>query len=107
MTVPEISVDEAAHRLEQGTKLLDVRQPDEYITARVPGGQLLPLHELPARLAEVPAEGEVLVICRSGARSGKAVEILIQHGVSAVNIAGGTNAWAASGRPTASGPAAG
>lgn len=104
MMVPEITVDEAARRLEHGTRLLDVRQPDEYLATRVPGGQLLPLHELPGRLAEVPSDGEVLVICRSGARSARAVELLIEHGVSAVNVSGGTNAWAASGRPTVSGP---
>ena len=102
--VPEITVDEAARRLDEGVRQLDVRQPDEYATARVPGGQLLPLHELPTRLDEVPTEGEVLVICRSGARSARAVEFLVEHGVAAVNVAGGTNAWAASGRATTSGP---
>ncbi len=102
--VPEITVDEAESRIEAGAALLDVRQPDEYATARVPGGQLIPLHELPGRLADVPVADEVLVICRSGARSAKAVEWLIEHGVPAVNIAGGTNAWAASGRPVTSGP---
>lgn len=104
--IPEIPVDEAARRIEAGAVLLDVRQPDEYAAGRVPGGQLIPLHELPGRLAEVPADDEVLVICRSGARSAKAVELLIGHGVSAINIAGGTNAWAASGRPISSGPGA-
>jgi rhodanese-related sulfurtransferase len=104
--IPEIPVDEAARRIEAGAVLLDVRQPDEYSAGRVPGGQLIPLHELPGRIAEVPDGDEVLVICRSGARSAKAVELLIGHGVSAINIAGGTNAWAASGRPIASGPGA-
>jgi rhodanese-related sulfurtransferase/molybdopterin-guanine dinucleotide biosynthesis protein A len=102
--IPEIQVDEAERRIEAGAALLDVRQPDEYAAGRVPGGQLIPLHELPGRLADVPVAEEVLVICRSGARSARAVEWLIEHGVPAVNIAGGTNAWAASGRPVASGP---
>lgn len=107
MTVPEITVDEAAGRIEQGAPLLDVRQADEYAAGHVPGGQLIPLHELPLRLTELPGNDEVLVICRSGARSAKAVEVLLAHGLSAVNIAGGTNAWIASGRPVATGPGAG
>jgi rhodanese-related sulfurtransferase len=75
-----------------------VRNPDEYEHAHVPGARLIPLHELPDRIGEVPAAAEVLVICRTGSRSAIAAEFLAQHGVAAVNVAGGTLEWVHSGR---------
>ena len=79
MAVPEISVDELAAAA-AGAFLLDVRQPDEYVEAHVPGALLVPLDEVPARAGELPADTEILVICRSGARSHRAAEYLIdQH----------------------------
>ncbi len=97
--MPEIDVEELAGRLEGGSFLLDVRQPDEYIEAHVPSALLVPLGEVPARVAELPADQEILVICRSGARSHRAAEYLIdQYHLEAVNVAGGTLAWIESGR---------
>jgi len=99
VAVPEISVEELASRLEGGAFLLDVRQPDEYVEAHVPSALLVPLDEVPTRVAELPAAQEILVICRSGARSHRAAEYLIgQHHLDAVNVAGGTLAWIESGR---------
>ena len=99
MAVPEINVEELAGRLNEGAFLLDVRQPDEFVEAHVPGALLVPLDEVPVRAGELPADQEILVICRSGARSHRAAEYLIaQHGLSAVNVAGGTLAWIESGR---------
>ena len=99
MAVPEINVDELASRLEAGAFLLDVRQPDEYIEAHVPSALLVPLDEVPARVAELPADQEILVICRTGGRSHRAAEFLIgQYHLDAVNVAGGTLAWIGSGR---------
>ena len=99
MAVPEISVEELAERLAAGAFLLDVRQPDEFVEAHVPGALLVPLDEVPVRAGELPPDQEILVICRSGARSHRAAEYLIaQHGLSAVNVAGGTLAWIESGR---------
>jgi rhodanese-related sulfurtransferase len=106
MSVPEISVDELADRLAAGGVLFDVRNPDEYEEARVPGGVLVPLPEVPDRIGEFPTSGEVLVICRSGARSMRAAAFLRANGVEAVNVAGGTMAWIQSGRPVDSGEAA-
>ena len=107
MDVPEIDVETLAARLDQGGYLLDVRQPDEYAEAHVPGALLLPLGLVQERAAEVPADRTVLVICRSGARSLRAAEFLRAHGVDAVNVAGGTQAWIDAGRPVATGDAAG
>ncbi len=101
--VPEIDVDELAQRREAGIELLDVRQPDEYDEFHVPGALLIPLAEVPQRLAEIPGDGTVHVICRSGARSRKAAAFLRTQGYDAVNVAGGSLAWYESGRPVATG----
>ncbi len=75
--------------------LLDVREPDEYQTARIEGAQLIPLGELPQRLAEIPREEKILVHCKLGGRSAKAVALLQEHGFDNVwNVAGGIDAWA-------------
>ena len=99
MAVPEISVDEVAGRIAAGAVLVDVRQPDEYSEAHVPGAWLIPLDEVPVRARDLPADGEILLICRSGARSHRAAEYLIdQYHLQAVNVAGGILAWVQSGR---------
>jgi rhodanese-related sulfurtransferase len=98
VVVPEISVDELAERLSAGAFLVDVRQPDEYLSGHVYGAVLVPLSEVPDHVDELPADGPVLIICRSGARSHAAAEYLIGRGREAVNVAGGTLAWMESGR---------
>ena len=99
MPVPEITADELAERLAApGARLFDVRQSHEYENGHVPSAVLIPLNDVPDRLDEFPTEGEVLVICRSGARSRTACEFLIENGVTAINIAGGTLSWMDTGR---------
>jgi rhodanese-related sulfurtransferase len=98
VVVPEISVDELAERLRGGAFLVDVRQPDEYVSGHVPGAVLVPLAAVPDHVDELAADTPVLVICRSGARSLAAAEFLIGSGREAVNVAGGTLAWIESGR---------
>jgi rhodanese-related sulfurtransferase len=100
MDVPEIDVHQLAALREQGVPLIDVREPNEYEEARVPGGVLIPLGQIPERVDEVPREGTVYVICARGGRSAKAVEHLRAHGVDAVNVAGGTLGWIDAGLPT-------
>jgi rhodanese-related sulfurtransferase len=102
--VGEIDVEELARRLDSGATLIDVRNPDEYEAGHVPGAQLLPLCDLADRLGDVPSDGEVLVICRSGGRSRAAAMFLVDNGVEAVNVAGGTLAWVESGRAAQGGP---
>jgi rhodanese-related sulfurtransferase len=102
--IPEITVEQLAPLVEQGAVVVDVRNPDEYAEARVPGVQLIPLPEFQIRHTEIPAADVVYVICRSGARSLKACEFLETGGRSAVNVAGGTLAWIESGRSVESGP---
>ena len=102
--VPEIDVEELARLRAEGAPLVDVREPDEWQEFRVPGAQLLPLAEVPERIDEVPADGTVYVICKSGGRSAKAVELLRAQGVDAINVAGGSLAWRDAGHPVESGP---
>ena len=95
--VPEITVQELKDRIDQGEKpyVLDVRQPEEYEIANL-GGQLIPLGELPDRLGEIEADkdAEVVVHCRSGGRSAKAVDYLRSQGYTgAKNLKGGVLAW--------------
>ena len=97
--VPEIDIAEAARRHGSGTPVIDVREPGEYFEGHVPGAPLIPLATVPDRVAEVPVGDEVLIICRSGARSHKAAEFLRSQGVNAVNVAGGTMAWIDAGHP--------
>jgi rhodanese-related sulfurtransferase len=96
--VPEIDVDELAQRREQGTLVVDVRQPDEYEEGHVPGARSIPLGEVASRVDEVPTDAPVLLICGSGGRSLKAAEFLRARGRDATNVAGGTLAWIESGR---------
>lgn len=103
MPIREITVDELAARLEHGAALVDVRQPDEYALGHVASAVLIPLAELPDRVAELPSGGELYLICRTGGRSMRACEFLAEHGVDAVNVAGGTMAWIDSDRSVVGG----
>ena len=103
--MPEIDVHELARLREGGAALLDVRNPDEWENARVPGVALIPLPELAERADEVPEGSPLYVICAAGARSAKAAEHLRSLGIDAINVAGGTNAWIQAGYPTESGAA--
>ena len=99
MDVPEIDVTELAARQAEGAVLIDVRSPDEYADARVPGAQLIPLPEVVERIDEVPTEGTVYVICARGPRSAEAVQHYRSQGSDAVNVAAGTIAWIDAGLP--------
>ncbi len=103
-TIPAIDVHDLARLREQGEFLLDVRQPDEYDEAHVPGAYLIPLDQLGERAGEVPSDRPIYVICRSGGRSGVAVDALRRAGYDATNVAGGTLAWIDAGLPVATGP---
>ena len=103
MTYP-CTVNELANKLLNGAFLIDVRELDEWLTERVPEVPLIPLGEITDRLKEFPKEREVFIICRSGARSATACQFLRSNDVNAINVAGGTLAWIASGEAVASGP---
>ena len=94
--VPEITVEELKARLDAKDDLfiLDVREPHEFKICNL-NGYLIPLAELPKRVQELDPAKEMVVHCRSGARSAKAVAFLRQAGFSkATNLKGGILAWA-------------
>jgi adenylyltransferase/sulfurtransferase len=94
--VPEIQVAELKRRLDAGEDIfiLDVREPHEYQICNV-GGHLIPLGDLPKRIHELDSSREIVVHCKSGARSAKAVDFLRQSGFKrASNLTGGILAWA-------------
>lgn len=95
--VPEITVHELKSRLDGDDPpfVLDVREPSEYEAANL-GGALVPLGQLPDRVDEIREHQneDVVVHCRSGARSAKAVAFLREQGFDgAVNLKGGIHAW--------------
>jgi adenylyltransferase/sulfurtransferase len=93
---PEMSVRELKAMMDGREKffLLDVREPFEWEIANLPGATLIPLGELPDRLDEIPRDQKVVVHCKSGGRSARAVGMLRDAGYEdAWNVAGGINAW--------------
>ncbi|MGH9076458.1 MAG: rhodanese-like domain-containing protein [Acidimicrobiales bacterium] len=100
----EVDLDTFASALAAGAPVVDVRQPDEYDAAHVPGARLIPLGELMARQAEIPPADRLYVICASGGRSLQAAAALSEAGYRAVSVAGGTNGWVERGGVVATGP---
>jgi len=81
--------------------LIDVRSPEEYQSCHVPGAKLIALNTLMARANDFPEQGDVFVICHSGARSAQAADYLAQQcgRTNLTNIEGGTMAWMQAGYP--------
>ena len=99
----EISVIELKQKIDRGDNflLLDVREPHEFQIARIPGGKLIPLGDLPKRVNELDSSVEIVAHCRSGVRSGKACDFLRQAGFKKVkNLTGGILAWSDQVDPT-------
>ncbi len=93
--IPQLSVKDLKRRIDAGEDvfILDVREPYEYQIAQI-GGKLIPQNDVPQRLAEIPRDREIVVQCRSGARSQRIAEFLKQSGYpQVVNLAGGILAW--------------
>jgi adenylyltransferase/sulfurtransferase len=93
--VPEISVKELKDKLDNGdgVSVLDVREPHEYEVANI-GARLIPLNELPERLAELDKDAPLAVHCKTGGRSARAVKLLQEAGFqNAFNVEGGITAW--------------
>lgn len=98
-----IDVTEVKQKLDRGDDftLVDVREPYEYQIARIPGAQLIPLGDLPKRLNELNQDADIVMHCRSGQRSQKAVDLLKQSGFKRVrNMTGGILAWSEKVDPT-------
>lgn len=102
----EVTVDTLAAARADGSIVVDVREPHEYVTGHVPGAVLMPAGEVPVRRHELPQDRRVYVICQSGNRSLRATQALRRHGYDAWSVQGGTSAWVRDGHPVVVGPRA-
>jgi rhodanese-related sulfurtransferase len=92
-----------AREVADGAYLIDVREDDEWLAGHAPDAIHLPMMELPERLAEIPEQGDVVIVCRTGHRSAEVVGYLLGRGFGHVrNLADGMVGWVAAGRPLVS-----
>ena len=95
--VPHITVQELKAKLDRGEdfQLIDVREPFEWDICRIPGARLIPLGQLPSRMSELDSADEIILQCKSGARSARALKLLQEAGFGKLaNVEGGIQAWA-------------
>ena len=100
--IPSVSVDQVPDPLPDGLVVVDVREPIEWAHGRIDGSVHIPMMELVERVGEIPNDGQVLVVCKVGARSARVAGYLVQSGYEAFNLDGGLLDWAAAGRPLVS-----
>jgi adenylyltransferase/sulfurtransferase len=92
----ELTPEELKRRIDAGEALfiLDVRNPEEFQIGRIPGSTLIPLPDLPQRFRELDPNRELVVHCKSGMRSARAIQFLRQQGYRNLrNLTGGILAW--------------
>ncbi|HPU50513.1 MAG TPA: rhodanese-like domain-containing protein [Burkholderiaceae bacterium] len=92
----QISVKDLSAWLSQADApvVLDVREPWEVALAKVPGSVVIPMHEIPARVGELPAQRPIVCLCHHGMRSMQVAIFLERNGFDAVhNLVGGIDAW--------------
>lgn len=95
MAPTTLTVEQARARLHELT-VIDVRTPGEYASGHLPGAHNIPLDDLGTALPALRTaadRGDLLVVCASGARSGRACEVLAEDGIPAATLTGGTDAW--------------
>ena len=92
----DITAPELAERVKGNhLKLLDVREPHELEISALPGATNIPLGTLAARMSELNSADEMVIFCKAGTRSARALELLVTAGFKKVkNLKGGINAWA-------------
>jgi rhodanese-related sulfurtransferase len=96
MTVKQLSATELKNKIQQGNTvfLLDVREPHEFQYASIADSVLIPLNQIPQRLAELDPKQDIVVICHHGMRSQQAANYLERSGFNTVaNLKGGIDAW--------------
>jgi rhodanese-related sulfurtransferase len=101
---PQIEPASLSEKLSADPKpfVLDVRQPQEVqADGRVADSLLIPMNELPARIAELPRDREIVAVCKRGQRSWNVAQWLRQQGYDAASLSGGLDAWTARGLPVA------
>ena len=100
-SVPQITVVDVDDLLAAGALLIDVREPSEWSLGRIPGARLRPLSTINDWYQDLPRDRTIVVACRTGSRSARVVEALIEQAgfESVTNLAGGIVAWAQAGFP--------
>jgi len=102
-SIKELDAPELAQRMDgqhQDLHVIDVREMNEYTSGTMPGAKAMPMASIPVRLNELQQDKELIIICRSGARSAQVCMFLQQHGYENVfNLRGGLMSWARSGLP--------
>jgi rhodanese-related sulfurtransferase len=97
--VPSITI----HELPAGAVLLDVREDEEWAAGHIEGAVHIPMNSVPQQVSYRPevfeAEAPLVVLCAMGGRSAHVTAWLMTHGIDAVNLEGGMNAWLSAGRP--------
>jgi rhodanese-related sulfurtransferase len=95
--IEQVSVEEAIALSTGTSRLIDVREPDEWEAGHAPQAYSLPMSQLSERIGELSPDDTLLVICHAGGRSAKVTQTLTAAGYSAINVDGGMLAWAAAG----------
>ena len=93
---PEIAAVDAAEEISAGALVVDVREQVEWDAGHISGAVLIPLGELGGRVAELP---RMVLVCRTGSRSGYAADALHGAGYDVANLRGGLFAWASASHP--------
>ncbi|CZQ92774.1 rhodanese signature 1 [Trichococcus palustris] len=88
-SIPTISTKELANKLPEKPQIIDVREPNEYVSGHIPGAKNVPL----GKIGSYTPRGKVYVICQSGMRSKRAAKTLESKGFDVVNVSGGMSAW--------------
>ncbi len=100
----EITVKDLKAKMDAGEdiQLIDVRMPDEWAVAKIEGATLIPLPEILQRMGELDSSKEIVVHCKMGGRSARAIEALQRAGFDGemANLVGGITAWSKEIDPT-------
>lgn len=93
--IPQMTPQELRKRLAAGEELvlIDVREEDEVASGMIPGAQHIPMGQIPQQTGALPADKEIVFICRSGSRSQRVCEYLQQFGIRGTNLSGGMIEW--------------
>jgi len=99
--VPSIEATSVQAKLNEKPRplVLDVRESSEYAAGHIAGSTLIPLHQLPGCLSELPKDREIICVCASGSRSGSAARRLMSNGYTVLNMSGGMSRWQRAGLP--------
>jgi rhodanese-related sulfurtransferase len=94
----EVTIDELEGAIAEGKYVVDVREDHEFEAGHVPNAHHIPLSTVSDRIADLPQDEQIWLICQGGVRSMKAADYLLAQGFDVVSVGGGTGAWIAAGK---------